>query len=697
MAIQKILAIYLIFLGATLLTEPGNTTEIKTLLPIGHTEFIAIKENSLARRLTGLVSQVGKLRIDGLIQYTLVIQPEKGMPLNGWPVIIFNHGFHPEPFMNGRRTMDGVTDRPGVYYRQKPQALGRHGFLVAVPDYRGHNDSSGAEFTLQESSPLWYARDVLGIITALEGIDNADVDHLFMLGHSMGAQVILRVAATLGDKLEAASIWSTYIPTGPGSNNERMQAAISRQLQLIHSPLNIHHAKGHQTTAFAGSTMIANQLVRLCKPYEFYSYVSDNHLFINDNLNLAITGDIAFSRHIMLTKNKILEASRLNSKRKMRSTKVCDAARTDHLCCFCIRSTISLSGTYFEKHHINISMALISDTNSLDPFILRRSEMVPCRTAFIDARTPGSDQKENFCLIGAGVTENPDQVVHINMPHGFDVGAARQPRGCKNSHHSHDTEEVFIVHQGQWKFTWGEDGSDGETILSSGDIISIPTQLFRGFENVGDDNGFLFSVLGHLPNDTPGSVTWAPYVFTEAKQYGLVLLKNGQLIDTHSGQTVPSDQDLYSPVSGKELEAFSTLTLEDMSKNIKRNAEYASHDTGGLTNEQGAQEYAVIGSQNNNEHMPAGKISRPHNFQLRRLMLDCGATVAKHSREEPEVLFVHRGSLTITTDKGAFTLGTGDLFTCPIGLSRSFINESNEPVDIIIVRGGDNPSEAIFD
>ena len=95
--------------------------------------------------------------------------------------------------------------------------------------------------------------------------------------------------------------------------------------------------------------------------------------------------------------------------------------------------------------------------------------------------------------------------------------------------------------------------------------------------------------------------------------------------------------------------------------------------------------------------MPKGKMSRPHNFQLRRLKLDCGAMIAKHSRQEPEVLFVHRGILTITSDKGAFTLGAGDLFTCPIGLSRGFSNASNEPVDVVIVRGGDNPSSAIFD
>ena len=341
-------------------------------------------------------------------------------------------------------------------------------------------------------------------------------------------------------------------------------------------------------------------------------------------------------------------------------------------------------------------MALISVTDDLKPFILRRSEIVPCKTAFIDARTPGSDQKENYCLIGAGVAENPDQIVHINTPHGFDVGAARQPKGCKNSHHSHDTDEVFVVHQGQWKFTWGEDGSDGETILNSGDTISIPTQVFRGFENVGDDNGFLLSVLGHLPDGTPGSVTWAPYVFEEAKQYGLVLLQDGRLIDTHAGQPIPEDQPLYNPISGEELEAFRSFTLEDMSKNVCRHAEFAAQNSGGLSNSHGAQEFSVIGGQSDPEGMPSGKISRPHNFQLRRLMLDPGASIRKHQRQEHEVIFVHRGSLMVTTDSGNFTLGTGDLFTCPVGLPRSFANEGSETADIVTVRGGNNPSAALF-
>ena len=65
--------------------------------------------------------------------------------------------------------------------------------------------------------------------------------------------------------------------------------------------------------------------------------------------------------------------------------------------------------------------------------IVRYGDLIPCKTAFIDAHTPGSDQKENFTIIGGGVSESPDQHVHIALPHGFNIGAAGQPPKCRNS------------------------------------------------------------------------------------------------------------------------------------------------------------------------------------------------------------------------------------------------------------------------
>jgi mannose-6-phosphate isomerase-like protein (cupin superfamily) len=106
--------------------------------------------------------------------------------------------------------------------------------------------------------------------------------------------------------------------------------------------------------------------------------------------------------------------------------------------------------------------------------LVRYDDLIPCKNAFIDTRSPGSDQKENFTIIGPGVAENPNQHVHISIPHGFNIGGARQPAGCLNSQHSHLTEEIFVVHSGTWAFYTGVDGKDAKVILNEGDIISIP-------------------------------------------------------------------------------------------------------------------------------------------------------------------------------------------------------------------------------
>ena len=100
--------------------------------------------------------------------------------------------------------------------------------------------------------------------------------------------------------------------------------------------------------------------------------------------------------------------------------------------------------------------------------IVRYGELVPCRTAFIDAHTPGSDKKENFTIIGAGVSESPEQHVHIRETPGFNIGAAGQPPKCRNSLHAHRTAEVFFVLKGRWRFFWGRWGTAGEVVLEQG-------------------------------------------------------------------------------------------------------------------------------------------------------------------------------------------------------------------------------------
>ena len=116
---------------------------------------------------------------------------------------------------------------------------------------------------------------------------------------------------------------------------------------------------------------------------------------------------------------------------------------------------------------------------------IRRADMVACKVAFIDCRMPGSENKENYSLVGAGVTQSHDQVVNLTEPHGFSLGVAAMPAGTVNNLHVHFTAEVFMIHRGTWTFRWGADGQDGEIVGGPGDVVSVPTWIFRGFTQHG--------------------------------------------------------------------------------------------------------------------------------------------------------------------------------------------------------------------
>ena len=196
------------------------------------------------------------------------------------------------------------------------------------------------------------------------------------------------------------------------------------------------------------------------------------------------------------------------------------------------------------------------------PRIVRYGELIPCKTAFIDAHTPGSDAKENFTIIGGGVSESPDQHVHITDAIGFNIGAAGQPPKCRNSLHSHRTAEVFFVLSGRWRFFWGRWGNAGEVTLEVGDIFNIPTGIFRGFENIGNDYSMLMAILGG--DDAGGGVIWAPQVIEDARDHGLVLGENGKLYDTSKGQILPEGVNPMPLLSDEELKSFPELTTREV-------------------------------------------------------------------------------------------------------------------------------------
>ena len=285
--------------------------------------------------------------------------------------------------------------------------------------------------------------------------------------------------------------------------------------------------------------------------------------------------------------------------------------------------------------------------------IVRYGELVPCKTAFIDAHTPGSDQKENFSIIGGGVSESPDQHVHLQETPGFNIGAAGQPPGCRNSLHTHRTAEVFFVLKGSWRFFWGRHGTAGEVSLEEGDIFNIPTGMFRGFENTGNDYGMIMAILGG--DDAGGGVIWAPEVIEEAAEHGLVLAETGRLYNTHCGEALPAGVKPIQPMPEEQLALLGNPSTEEVVPHYV--ARY--NDMAALSK---TEPVAVIGEQALIKDRPG--------FDIDFVSRDSLGAKAYNTHEH-EILMPQRGHWRLDWDGGSTVLNPGDTCSVPPGLART--------------------------
>ena len=333
--------------------------------------------------------------------------------------------------------------------------------------------------------------------------------------------------------------------------------------------------------------------------------------------------------------------------------------------------------------------------NAMESRLVRYDDLVPCEAAFLDSRTPGSDKKENFCIIGPGVAENPGQYVHIAEPHGFNIGGARQPGGCVNSQHSHTTAEVFVVHSGHWRILFGPDREDGHLDAGPGDVVSIPVHMFRGFEKLDEGLGFLWVALG---SDDPGQVAWAPEVFARAERTGLRLLKGGELIEVADGEGLPPGAEPEEPPSPAQLAAWATPPMAEMERGLCRGCNMAANPASRLAGE-GIEECGVLNLVDTADGFPAGPIGGgwPHGFALRQLRMTSGARIPLHTRFEPEVIFVHDGELSVSWPEGEVVMRQGDTMSVPVGIPRSFRNSGPGRAVAYVVRGSDNPAAPRFE
>lgn len=150
---------------------------------------------------------------------------------------------------------------------------------------------------------------------------------------------------------------------------------------------------------------------------------------------------------------------------------------------------------------------------------------------FIDSILPGH-QRMNYALIGDTASEDDAFEPLVTAPHGFQVGMVKAKPGNGPAYHTHDYIEAFMPMTGQWRFYWGEnaDKVDGETVIGPWDLITLPPKLWRGFENIGDEDAWLLSILEEHKVFASKDPYWAPQVEAEAKAQGFYADPSGKMI-----------------------------------------------------------------------------------------------------------------------------------------------------------------------
>lgn len=221
----------------------------------------------------------------GLKLHAMVAVPEGDVPTSGYPVVIANHGYVPDPRRYGI-TPEGTDQRPGDYYRSIPELFASRGFLVVMPDYRGHNSSEGFEQTDPQTDVSFqlYGEDVVAMMSGLGDLEGADLDKVFMWSHSMGGIVSMR-ALLATDIVRASSFWSTM-------NVDEMSAYYSE----IDGPVMLQHAIDDSTTPVGNSKNLAAVLDSIKHPYRVHLYPGSDHLFNASDREKAAERDAEFFR-----------------------------------------------------------------------------------------------------------------------------------------------------------------------------------------------------------------------------------------------------------------------------------------------------------------------------------------------------------------------------------------------------------------
>jgi len=134
---------------------------------------------------------------DSMTLYAALAVPAEKDSLHKFPVIMLNHGYIPPDSYNNTKKYVRYID-----------FLARQGFIVCMPDYRGHGKSGGRPSSAYFSNN--YLTDVLKALNSVLTLNYADSSRICFWGHSMGG-TITQQAMVVDGRIKAGVIWGGVV------------------------------------------------------------------------------------------------------------------------------------------------------------------------------------------------------------------------------------------------------------------------------------------------------------------------------------------------------------------------------------------------------------------------------------------------------------------------------------------------------
>ena len=321
--------------------------------------------------------------------------------------------------------------------------------------------------------------------------------------------------------------------------------------------------------------------------------------------------------------------------------------------------------------------------------------------AFIDYCIPASTPKYNYALIGPGVSQNPNQPVSLREPHGFQVGGVSMPHGKTNPAHMHFTCEVFICTRGDWRIEWGFNPQVQSAPIGEGDLVSVPTWIYRGFTNIGVDDGFMFTALG---GDNTGGILWGPSTLQAAAAQGVQLTEGYRIVDSRRGDRMEPDERPVQPMTAEEIAQLKHWPPSEMARRIVRFADLGWSSRALLDASLpgcGAELAPAIGlgvSQDRDQFAP---VQNPHGLSIEWVRIPPGGQISRHRLQEKQVLIVKEGAVDVTVETTAGPIThrakAWDTFSLPDRCWRTWRNPGATPALGGLMTAGDHRKRIEWD